>query len=191
MKAILCIAALLSWTAAPVSAPAQNGSAAHNYFTDVVLINQDGQPMKLYTDLIQGKVVIINSFFTTCVNVCPPMTRNLEQVQQWLGDRLGKEVHVISISVDPLTDTPPRLKEYATSFNARPGWYFLTGSKENVELALRKIGQFVESKDDHTTVIIIGNDATGLWKKAFGLAPAQDLIKVVESVVMDKVEPTR
>lgn len=189
MKTFLCIAALLISTTAP--APAQNGSAAHNYFTDVVLVNQDGRPMKLYTDLIQGKVVIINSFFTTCVSVCPPMTRNLEQVQQSLGERLGKEVYIISISVDPVTDTPPRLKEYATRFNARPGWYFLTGSKENVEFALRKIGQFVESKDDHTTVIIIGNEPTGLWKKAFGLAPARDLINVVESVVLDKVEPTR
>jgi protein SCO1/2 len=189
MRAIIRTIVLLVLAAVP--AIPQTGSPAHKYFTDVELLDQDGRPLKFYTDLIQGKVVIINTFFTTCVSVCPPMTRNLEQVQKWLGERLGKEVHIISISVDPLTDTPPRMKEYAARFNARPGWYFLTGSKENVDLALRKIGQFVESKDDHSTVIIIGNEPTRLWKKAFGLAPAGELIKVAESVVLDKGDATR
>jgi protein SCO1/2 len=175
----------------PLPAPGQTGSPAHNYFTDIELIDQDGRRQKLYTDLIRGKVVIINTFFTTCVSVCPPMTRNLEQVQKWLGERLGKEVHILSITVDSATDTPPRMKEYAARFNARQGWFFLTGTKENVDFALRKIGQFVQSKDDHSTVIIIGNEPTGLWKKAFGLAPPGDLIKVAESVVLDKTEAAR
>ena len=163
-------------------------SPAEKYFTDVVLINQDGRPMRLYTDLLKGKVVIINTFFTTCVSVCPPMSRNLEKVQEWLGPRLGKDVHIISITVDVATDTPPRLKEYAEKYKAKQGWYFLGGKKENVEFALRKLGQFVEAKDDHTTVMIIGNLQTGLWKKAFGLARPDDLITVVDSVLNDTGE---
>jgi len=161
-------------------------SPARTYFTDVQLINQDGKPMRFYSDLLKDKVVIINTFFTTCTSVCPPMSRNLERVQSWLGDRLGKDVHIISISVDPAMDTPPRLKDYAQKYKARAGWFFLTGKKENAEFVLRKIGQFVESKDDHSTVIIIGNLRTGLWKKAMGMAKPEDLIKVVESVVDDK-----
>jgi len=167
------------------SATAQ-GTAAQNYFTDVELVNQDGKPMRLYSDLMKDRVVIINAFFTTCTSICPPMTANLSKVQNWLGDRLGKEVQMLSISVDPLTDTPPRLKDYAQKFGARPGWYFLSGKKENVDFALRKLGQFVEEKNDHTGIIIIGNPRTGLWKKAFGLAKPDELIKVVESVVNDK-----
>jgi protein SCO1 len=167
------------------SATAQ-GTAAQNYFTDVELVNQDGKPMRLYSDLMKDRVVIINAFFTTCTSICPPMTANLSKVQNWLGDRLGKEVHMLSISVDPLTDTPPRLKDYAQKFGARPGWYFLSGKKENVDFALRKLGQFVEEKNDHTSIVIIGNLRTGLWKKAFGLAKPDELIKVVESVVNDK-----
>jgi protein SCO1/2 len=161
-------------------------SPAEKYFTNVVLTNQDGQPMRLYADLLKDKVVIINTFFTTCVSVCPPMSRNLEKVQEWLGSRLGKDVHIISISVDLATDTPPRLKAFAEKYKARPGWYFLGGKKENVEFALRKLGQFVDSKDDHATVMIIGNLQTGLWKKAFGLARPDDLIVVVDSVLNDK-----
>lgn len=171
--------------------PDKKDSPARTYFTDTVLINQDGQPMRFYTDLLKDKVVIINTFFTTCTSVCPPMSKNLQLIQTWLGDRLGKEVNIISISVDAEVDTPTRLKDWAQKYKARPGWYFLTGKKANAEAALRKIGQFVESKDDHSTIIIIGNLQTGLWKKAMGLAKAEDLIKVVQSVLDDKPEQVK
>jgi protein SCO1/2 len=160
--------------------------AAQKYFTDVSLVNQDGEAMRLYSDLLRGKVVVIDFFFATCQGTCLPMNRNLQRVQDSLGERLGKEVYLISISVDPAVDTPARLKEYAKKLNARPGWYFLTGEKANVDFALRKLGQYVENKQDHTNIFIIGNERTGLWKKAFGLAKPDELIKVVDSVVNDQ-----
>jgi protein SCO1 len=161
-------------------------SAAQKYFTDVVLVNQNGEKMRFYSDLLQGKVVIINSFFGTCRGSCLPMNRNLEKVQEALGERVGKDVRIISISVDPTVDTPPTLKEYAKKLHARPGWYFLTGDKQNVDFALNKLGQFVSDKQDHLNIIIIGNERTGLWKKAFGLAKSDELVKVVESVLNDQ-----
>ncbi len=169
------------------STPADE-SPAQKYFTDVVLVNQNGEKMRFYSDLLHDKVVIINSFFATCQGVCLPISRNLEKVQTALGERLGKDVRIISISVDPTVDTPPALKEYAKKLNARPGWFFLTGDKQNVEFALKKLGHFVTDKQDHLNIIIIGNERTGLWKKAFGLAQSDELIKVVESVVNDKPE---
>jgi protein SCO1/2 len=168
------------------SADAAEQSPAHKYFTDVVLVNQNGEKMRFYSDLLQGKVVIINSFFGTCQGSCLPMNRNLEKVQEALGERVGKDVRIISISVDPAVDTPPALKEYAKKLHARPGWYFLTGDKQNVDLALNKLGQFVSDKQDHLNIIIIGNERTGLWKKAFGLAKSDELVKVVESVLNDQ-----
>lgn len=170
--------------------PAGNGgdSAAANYFTDIQLVNQNGEKMRFYHDLLQGKTVIINTFFATCQASCLPITRNLEKVQEALGDRLGKDARIISISVDPEVDTPPELKAFSKKFHARPGWYFLTGSKENVEFILKKLGQYVQDKNDHYNIVIIGNDRTGLWKKAFGLAKSEEIIKVVESVIDDKGE---
>lgn len=167
-------------------ASANVNSAAEKYFSDVELTNQDGQKMRFYSDVLKNKVVIINTFFTTCTSVCPSMNRNLEKVQEALGDRLGKEAFLVSISVDPETDTPPRLKEYSRRFHARDGWIFLTGKKENVDWALYKLGQYVEAKDDHTTIIIIGNEPKGLWKKAFGLAKSDELVKIVEDVINDR-----
>ena len=167
-------------------APVPGQAPAQHYFTDVVLVNQNGEKMRFYSDLLQGKVVVINSFFGTCEGSCLPMNRNLEKVQEALGDRVGKDVHIISISVDPLVDTPASLKEYAKKLHARRGWYFLTGEKQNVDLALKKLGHFVSAREDHLNIIIIGNERTGLWKKAFGLAKSDDLVKVVESVLNDQ-----
>jgi protein SCO1/2 len=99
---------------------------------------------------------------------------------------MGKEVNFISISVDPTLDTPTNLKAYAKKLNAGPGWFFLTGDKANVDFVLKKLGQFVDDKNDHLNIFIIGNERTRLWKKAFGLAPDVELLKVVESVLNDK-----
>jgi protein SCO1/2 len=159
---------------------------ARNYFTDVVLVNQDGEKMRFYSDVLKGKTVVISAFFTTCTSVCPPMNRNLEKMQEALGERIGKDVFIVSISVDPETDTPERLKAYARKFHAKPGWIFLTGKKENVDWALYKVGQYIEEKNDHTTGLIIGNEATGLWKKAFGLTKTAELVELVQSFVNDK-----
>ena len=170
----------------PESAASARMRPAEKYFSDVELINQDGEKMRFYSDVLKDKVVIINTFFTTCTGACPAINRNLEKVQEALGDRLGKDAFLISMSVDPETDTPSRLKEYSRRFHARPGWIFLTGKKENVDWALYKLGQYVETKDGHTTIIIIGNEPKGLWKKAFGMAKADELMKIVEDVIADR-----
>lgn len=158
---------------------------AQQYFTDTVLINQDGKQMRFYSDLMKDKTVIIDTFFASCQASCLPLNRNLEHIQKALGDRLGKDAHILSISVDPTVDTPTALKAYAKKLNARPGWYFLTGNKANIDLVLKKLGQFVDDKQNHTNLFLIGNDRTGLWKKAFGLAKSDELVKVVESVLND------
>lgn len=166
--------------------PATEPTAAAKYFSDVELVNQDGEKVRFYSDVLKGKTVVVNAFFTTCTSVCPPMNRSMEKIQEAFGDRVGKDVFLVSITVDPATDTPARMKEYAAKFHAGKGWTFLTGKKENLDWALYKLGQYVEDKESHKTVIIIGNEATGLWKKAFGMAKVDELIKIVESVAGDK-----
>ena len=166
-------------------APEQS-SAAEKYFTDVELINQDGKKVHFYSDVLKGKTVVVNAFFTSCTSVCPPMNRNMQKIQEALGDRVGRDVFFVSITVDPEVDTPARMKEYAKNFHAGPGWTFLTGKKENLDWALYKLGQYVEAKDDHTSIFIIGNEAKGLWKKAFGLAKAEELIKILDDVINDR-----
>jgi protein SCO1 len=166
-------------------APAPPSAAAERYFPDTVLVNQHGQPVHFYSDLLKGKVVVISTIFADCGGVCPLIVERFAKVQEKLGERLGRDVTLISISVDPVADTPERLLAYAKHAGAKPGWHFLTGEKASVDLVLKKLGQYVESRDEHSNIFIIGNEPTGLWKKAFGLAPAEEIIEIVEGVLKD------
>ena len=178
-------AADLSGTAAGAIPSAVANDPARDYFSDVVLVNQDGERMRFYSDLIEDKIVVISSFFTTCTSVCPVLNGKLAQVQRALGDRLGRDVYMISISVDPETDTVPKLKEYAIRYGAREGWFFLSGTTANVEYVLGRLGQMVDDPDNHSTILLVGNARTGLWKKVFGLADGSEIIRLVQEVVDD------
>ena len=165
-------------------APAVAGAAAE-YFTDVALVNQYGQTMRLYTDLIKGRTILVVPFFTSCASACPVIQRTLATLQARLGDRLGRDIVIVSLTVDPARDTVERLRTYADGASARPGWFFLGGSPSNVELALSKFGLRTESPEGHTNLIIVGNEPTGLWKKLFGLADSEAIVRAVEGVLDD------
>jgi cytochrome oxidase Cu insertion factor (SCO1/SenC/PrrC family) len=169
----------------PPKRPAAAETAAHNYFTDVELIDQDGKPHRLYSDLLADRTVVVDVFFSECTGSCPMVGAALARLQAGLGERMGRDVYLLSISVDPATDTPARLKEYAARFKAGPGWFFLTGKPENVELALRKLGQYVEKRDAHSNILLVGNEKTGLWKKIFGLNKPEEILTSVQGVIDD------
>jgi len=161
-------------------------SPAHKYFTDVELVDQDGRTRRLYSDLLAGKIVVVEAFFTSCTTACPVLAERLAALQESLGDRLGREVYLLSISVDPQLDTPDRLKRYAESLGARPGWIFLTGKRQNVDWALYKLGSYLGPKEVHSNLLVLGNEPAGVWKKVFGLAPAASLIRSLDSVLRDR-----
>jgi protein SCO1/2 len=162
--------------------------AAANYFPNTVLITQDNQPVRFFDDLLKGKTVVINFMFTTCTSVCPAMTANLAKVQSLLGDRVGKDVNMISLTVDAATDTPTVLKDYAARFNAKPGWRFVTGKKTDMDSVLKKLGGYVEDKNQHTSVLIVGNVTTGEWLKVFAMAKPSEIAEAVFKVANAKKE---
>jgi protein SCO1/2 len=157
------------------------GEAAASYFPNVLLRTQDNKPVQFFSDLLKGKTVLINFVFTTCTGVCPTMTTNLRKVQDQLGERVGNDIIMISVTVDPAVDTPETLKKYALTFDVKPGWYFLTGPPADVELVLRKLGGFVQDKNDHTNLLIVGNVESGNWIKVFALArPAEIVAEIIK-----------
>ena len=174
MKRLLAILAFATSLAA---------SPAHNYFTDVVLTDQHGKPVRFYSDVLQGRTVVIESFFTTCTGTCPLMNSTFAKIQNAVGDRLGKDVFLVSITVDPENDTPAKLKEYAAHMKARPGWMFLTGKKENVDQALHKLGLKVNSREEHKNLFLVGNEPKGLWKKVLGLGKSDEIVEIVKGVI--------
>lgn len=162
-------------------------SRAEKYFTNVELVNHRGDRRKLYADLLKGKVVVINSFFATCKDSCPVMLSSFAKIQEHFADRVGKDLSLISITVNPVNDTPQVLAALAEQWKATPGWQFLTGDKANVNAALYKLGQAVENRESHSNIFIIGNEATGLWKKARGLSKPEDIFPLIDEVLNDKL----
>lgn len=161
-------------------------SPAAQYFGELPLVDQNGRTVDLYRDLMHGRTVVINAFFADCKNTCPVMASAYRAIQNRFADRLGRDLTLVSITVDPANDTPPRLKKLATQLEAKEGWYFLSGSQEQVTAALRKIGLYAENRDGHANLFLIGNDRTGLWKKALGVAGIDEVVAVVDSVVQDR-----
>lgn len=142
-----------------------------DYFPNIPLQTQDGKAVRFFDDLIKDKVVAINFIFTSCTDSCPLETARLKEVEQLLGDRIGQDVFLYSISIDPEVDTPAVLKQYAAKFGAdRPGWLFLTGKKSDVNLLRQRLGLYLPVIDngskDHNLSLIVGNQATGRWQKA-------------------------
>jgi cytochrome oxidase Cu insertion factor (SCO1/SenC/PrrC family) len=146
---------------------------------DTPIYDQDGQKLHFYSDLVKGKTVAINFIFTTCTTICPPLAATFRRIQVELGGRVGNDVRLISISVDPVTDVPKRLKAFGAKFKAGPGWTFVTGSKPDIDLLLKALGASVSDKNDHTPMVLVGNEPAGYWTRTYGLAPATVLVKVI------------
>ena len=174
--------ALPAWAQTPLE------DGARRYFGDTVLIDQDGHEQRFFSDLIAGKVVVIHAMFTACETDCPLTATTLKRVQEHLGSRLGPEVHILSITLDPEHDTPARLQEHARKLEARPGWMFLTGKTADVEAVLGKLGLTEPDFKKHKPLLLVGNVPTGLWKKVFPLASTEEILAVVDSVLDDPGE---
>jgi len=143
---------------------------------DVSLIDQDGRPVHFYSDLVKDKVVAMNFIFTTCTTICPPMGATFAKLQKLLA---GRDVHLISVSVDPATDTPERLKAWAGKFGAGPGWTLVTGDRNEVTRLLKALGVYTAAIGDHSPLVLLGNDAAHRWTRAYGLAPPAKLAELI------------
>ncbi|KRD38887.1 hypothetical protein ASE35_00420 [Lysobacter sp. Root916] len=167
-SAAVCIA--LAWPlsahSADASADAAKAERARAYFSDAVLVDQDGKRQRFYSDLLGDRVVLINVVFTRCPSACPLMTQRLKQVRAELGDRFGRDIRFLSLSVDPAYDTPAAMKAFAAKQGAdEPGWRFLVADPDTMKQVLGKLGQWSDNAEDHSTLLIAGNAARAHWTK--------------------------
>lgn len=144
------------------------------------VLDQNGKQLNFYTDLIKGKSVAINFVFTTCTAICPSLTATFRKVQQEAQAR-GVEVQLISVSVDPTVDTPERLNDYAKKFKVEPGWTFVTGDKAEIDSVLQALGVAVVNKNDHTPMVLIGNEVADHWTRTYGLSSPATIVNLIES----------
>jgi len=149
-------------------------------FPNVVLRTQDNQPVR-FDELLKGRIVMINFFYTTCTSTCNMTTHNLAKVVDAIGERFEREVIMLSITVDPNRDTPAVLKTYAERYAAKPGWYFLTGRRRDIDSIRAAVGARDRyNEGPHTSVLVYGNAETGQW----ATTPAQGSPTLVAKTVM-------
>ncbi|MHC8326203.1 SCO family protein [Pseudomonas sp. LB1P83] len=172
---------------APAVAAAQSASGtrdAQTWFTDTPLQDQNGNTLRFYSDALQNRVVLLNVIFTSCNDACPLITRKLKEVREVLGDK-ADGITFISLTSDPLRDTPAVLKAYTLKQGVDgPHWLFLTGDKAQMDLVLGRIGQIVPTPEQHSTQLIVGDVANKRWSKIRPDAPAAAIAQRLQLLTM-------
>src|SRR5262245_53913603 len=168
-----------------VLAPDRGAHAARwgkGYLPDIEVVTHEGKTLRFYDDLVKDKVSVISFIYTTCRDFCPLEAARLSELQEKLGDAMGRDVFFYSISIDPKTDTPERLKEYAKTFGAGPGWLFLTGKPEDIQALRYKLGDRGKTLSEHRNEILLGNGGTGEWARSNVLGDIASLAASVRSM---------
>jgi len=147
---------------------------------DAAVIDQDGRPLHLYRDLVQHKVVVVTFFFTECRDACPILTYTLAHLQTALGDRLGRDVSLISVSLNPKHDTPAKLAAWGRLHGVKPGWTLVTGSQREVSRIARAFTGDPAKPGLHSIIIYLGNDRTGEWLRDSGSLSAEHYLELLE-----------
>jgi len=172
---------------APAMAAAQPASGtrdAKTWFTDTPLQDQNGETLRFYSDALHNRVVLLNVIFTRCNDACPLITRKLKEVRELLGDQ-ANSITFISLTSDPLRDTPAVLKAYTLKQGVDgPHWLFLTGDKAQMDLVLGRIGQIVPTPEQHSTQLIVGDVANKRWSKIRPDAPAAAIAQRLQLLTM-------
>ncbi len=157
-------------------------AAAPPRIPDVDCLDQNGKKLRFHTDLIEGKVVVISFIFTNCTAMCPIIGEGVARLQTALGDRVGRDVHLISVSTDPVTDTPEKLKAWGARLKAKEGWTMVTGQKAEMDRLLKVLTGGVSGNKTHEPLLLIGNEATNVWTEAYAYESPAKLIQQIDRV---------
>jgi len=194
LVALFCFAAAVSSAfLVPVEEHAQRGASRKqsDQFSNILLYTQHGKPVRFYDDLIKGKTVVINLMFTGCGETCPANTAELAKINDLLGKRMGRDIIMLSLSIDPVADTPARLMQYWESFGAKPGWLFLTGNPAEIDRLRHELGAYDldplidANPTQHAGFITVGNDRTDRWTALPLLMHTQQLLGTILRISRD------
>jgi len=162
-------AAMLPAQAAEMDAEAE--TAAREYFTDTLLIDENGEEVRFFTDVLKDQVVVINFIFTNCGGACPMITEKLRMARKALGEALGNSIRFVSISIDPARDTPAAMRKFKEMHRATGNWVFLTGEQENIDAVVKRLGQYSPDVEAHSTLVLAGNVNARHWMKILPSVP--------------------
>lgn len=141
---------------------------------DVTLIDQDGRHVRLRELTEGGGPVLVDFIYGTCTTICPVLSAGFSSLQRRLQAE-GKSARLISVSIDPEYDTPEITKAYLARYKALPGWEFLTGTREQIDLVMRAFDAYVSNKMSHYPVTFL-RQPDGKWVRIYGLIGTRELL---------------
>jgi len=149
---------------------------------DVEVVNNRGKRVYLYSDLIKDKIVLLSFFYTRCSYICSMQGVSLAKVQKEL-EPLGKDVFLISISMDPRGDTPEKLKQWGRNFGAGPRWTIVSSDRLEMSRMIKEFtGEETGPRDLHSSTVFLGNDRTGEWLATDGLFGPKTLVGLLKKL---------
>jgi protein SCO1/2 len=200
-KSWLVLAATLAAAAPLGDMRAAGGHDAHNHAAsadakpqaarvtlhDLELVDVDGAVIRFKSEAVANRIVVVGSIYTSCTTICPVTSAVLGDVQERLrgrlGARFGPDVKLITLTVDPATDTPERLKNYAANFGSPAGWLWLTGDKPKVDRVLAGMGAYAADFTRHSGAVLVGDARSGDWTRFNGIPSAPDIVARVEQLL--------
>jgi protein SCO1/2 len=175
--------------APPAGPPTPRERIRDRHLPNVSLRTHENRLVRFYDDLVKDKVVVINFMYAECAGICPGITINLARVQKLFGRRMGRDIFMYSISLEPQHDTPAVIAEYMRAHGVGRGWTFLTGASADVERLRQSLG-FVDpdpdvdkDKENHIGNIRYGNEPLMLWAACPGMADAKWIVESISWVI--------
>lgn len=153
---------------------------------DVPLVDQNGRLVHLQQDLLSDRIVVMGFIYTSCTTVCPLVSSIMGKVHKQLGARAGREVQLVSISIDPQRDDPQRLLDYSRKFQDGPGWSWLTGTPRAIKATLKGLGSGDGDLKNHAPLILVGDGKSNHWMRFYGFTDPAVLLKEI-----DRLSPPR
>lgn len=161
-----------------LAAPLSAATAFSPEIPDVEVVTHEGKTVRFYSDLVKGRAVAVNFIFTNCTTICPASAAMFASLQK----QSGRDLHFISVSIDPNHDTPKRLDAWSKKFRSGPEWTLVTGSQNSIDAILKAFGGPQGRPQDHNPLTIIGSDATHLWTRLYGFPGAEKVNAAVAQV---------
>lgn len=133
-----------------------------------------------FGSLIGNQITVINFVFTSCRSICPALTGIMKGTRKQINALGLKNVQYVSVSVDPVYDTPEQLRKYSNKVAAGPDWHWITGTQGSIDAVLRAFSVTTGGRpEDHAPVILVGDPSARTWMKWVGLPSSKTLTEAV------------
>ena len=176
---LLCLLFLVPQVGLAEGGPRYQRSVEHYTIPDMVLVNQDGERVRLKSLLETDQPVVVDFIYGTCTTICPVLSAGMAALQRKLIKQ-GVQPRLVSISIDPENDTPQVMKAYLKRYGAKPGWYFLTGNRPDIDNVMQAFDAYISDKMTHKPLDFIRQPKDGSWVRLYGMLGSKDFLAEYE-----------